>query len=282
MRRERWEPALALATEATRDDPNNPEAFQAAAWVQLALGDMADARDLLVEAALAADGVQRSRNGRQAARIMLATTGPSDALAILERFGLSGQLPPPATSLDDPGFLPSVDAWVAAKLEAGATDLDRAVYLCELARGPDAVIALRRSGDASAEFFAAALLDPFLSSDDELRTVAEHGLPEMHARAQSLHSDVRAEVGAAEELSAELADCIEAVGDLPRTDEPGAASSDLTACNNVLERSRARLRALSDAAIPSEPALTGEELVGQLVLDVLKRWLARFDESRRP
>jgi tetratricopeptide (TPR) repeat protein len=279
LRRERWEPALALASEATKDDPNNPEAFQAAAWAQLALGEMSDARDLLVEAALAADGVPRSRNGRQAARATLVTTGPSDALATLERFGLSEPLPTPDTALDDGDFLASVDSWVAATLETGATDLDRAVYLCELTRASDAVDALRRSGDASPEFYAAALLDPILSADEALRAVAEDGLPEAHARAQSLHIDVRAAVSANEGLSAELADCINAVGDIPSSPRgPDTARNHLTACNDTLERSGARLQALSEAAVPCAPALAGEQLVGRRVHDVMRAWLARFDE----
>jgi len=245
LRRERREPALALASEATKDDPNNPGGFQAAAWAQLALGDMPAARELLVEAAMASDGADRSRNGRQAARTTLASDGASAALATLERFRVTERPAPPSEDLEDLSYVRSLDAWVGTTLEVAVTDLDRAVYLCQLDRGPEAADALRRSGEASGEFYAAALLDPFLGQDQELRTVAKTGLAETRTRAQALLEEVRNMFAGAASRSRELADCVDAVGNLANLSGPGTARTQLR-CRWVRPMLRRRLRSATD------------------------------------
>jgi tetratricopeptide (TPR) repeat protein len=142
LRRKRYERAVAAAEEAIEDDPNNPAGFIAAAWAQIGLEHLDEARILFTEAAQASDGDARSVAGRQAARLALALEGPQAALALLEGEAGSAQ----------------------SVTERSAVAYDRAVYLAELGDTTAAQASLLDAGRDEPCFLFAALADPLLAS----------------------------------------------------------------------------------------------------------------------
>jgi tetratricopeptide (TPR) repeat protein len=158
LRRERYERALSMATQAIDDDPNNAAGFLAAAWASLGVDDVEPARHYFREAAQASDGDQRQTALRQAARLTFLLEGPQNALK---------ELGDPREEL--------------SPAEEGATDFDRAVYFSKAGESTAAAECIRKASYHDGRFCLMALTDPILSRDgsvaqtaaEQLRTIRE-------------------------------------------------------------------------------------------------------------
>jgi len=204
LRRKRWKRALAISQVAIDDDPNNPAGFVAAAWAQMGLGDLESAREVFIEAADASDGLQRSGNGRQAARLTLAVDDAQAALQTLDRYALtSSPSLPDISRWEGAHTIKLVNAWWVQQRELGAVHYDRAVYLAATGDLSESALELQDAGSISPTFFAMATTDTQLLKHDEL---AEPAISKLADALREQQGRIMSQAGHARALSNQIAE----------------------------------------------------------------------------
>jgi tetratricopeptide (TPR) repeat protein len=168
LERERWDRALAVAEEGIEADPNNAGVFFAAGWALVGLERMDAACKMFEEARDAADGDERSRAARQAARAALA--GGDEQLAY-------------SLARDARGLAQSAD-------ERAAVDYDLGVYALLSGDAPTASESLEAACRHSSEHCKMALLDHHYDNAPEMRDLAARILTELAERVELRKSDI--------------------------------------------------------------------------------------------
>jgi tetratricopeptide (TPR) repeat protein len=157
LSRARFDRALTIANEGIEADPTNPGVFVAAGWALLGLERPDEARAMFEEGRDAANGDERSRAARQAARAALASGNPSLAYALARD----------ARQLAD------------SNDERAAVAYDVAVYAWITGDHESAADLLEAACRHDSRFCEMALLDRNLTRADELRNLAAHVLAEL-------------------------------------------------------------------------------------------------------
>lgn len=145
----RFERALPLIEEAIADDPLNPAAFSTAGWVLIGLDRLDDAAKMFAEGALAAEGAERAKLTRQAARLDLAQSRRDQAVAAIRH----------------------VLGEAIGVVEKAACLYDLAVYLAEDDQN-EAIVALQRAFKLDARYALMAAADPIFSDSLDILSAA--------------------------------------------------------------------------------------------------------------
>lgn len=207
LRRERWERALTVAEEGIEADPNNPGVFFAAGWALVALERPDAATEMFEEARDAADGDERSRGARQAARAALA--GGNTSLA----YSLARDARQMAESED----------------ERAAVAFDVAVYAHLTGDEETSHDALRSACHHNSRYCQMALVDRNFKDAQHLRDAAAAVLTELSAEIGRLRPQVEQRVARDRQMLPHPPSSQRAYGQLPRALRPTTDWAELRA-----------------------------------------------------